>query len=71
LAAVLFGLGVGAEVAQTVLRHANAATTQAHYLMLESKAEGSAALKRLGRIVGQEFEQPSAIKSADRRINSA
>jgi len=56
LATVLFGLGVPAEVAQTILRHEDVATTQAHYLMLKSKAEGSAAMKRLGRIVRQKFD---------------
>ena len=56
LATVLFGLGVPAEVAQTILRHANVATTQAHYLMLKSKAEGSAAMKRLERIVRRKLD---------------
>jgi integrase len=56
LATVLFGLGVPAEVAQIILRHANVATTQAHYLMLKSKSEGSAAMKRLERIVRQKFD---------------
>lgn len=56
LATVLFGLGVPAEVAQIILRHANVSTTQAHYLMLKSKAEGTAAMKRLERIVRQKFD---------------
>ena len=56
LATVLFGLGVPAEVAQTILRHEDVATTQAHYLMLKSRKEGSAAMKRLGRIVRQKFD---------------
>jgi integrase len=48
---VLFGLGVPAETAQLILRHENVETTQAHYLMLKSKKEGSAAMKKLGRVV--------------------
>jgi integrase len=62
LATVLFGLGVPAEVAQTILRHANVATTQQHYLMLKSKAEGSAAMKRLERIVRQKLDRQSRKK---------
>ncbi len=56
IATVLFGLGVPAEVAQTILRHEDVATTQQHYLMLKSRKEGSAAMKRLGRIVRQKFD---------------
>jgi integrase len=68
LATVLFGLGVPAEVAQIILRHANVATTQAHYLMLKSNAEGSAAMKRLGRIVRQKFDKQARRKrSAPRK----
>jgi integrase len=57
LATVLYGLGVPAEVAQTILRHEDVSTTQAHYLMLKSKAEGSAAMKRLSRIVRQKLDR--------------
>jgi len=59
LATVLFGLGVPAEVAQTILRHANVATTQAHYLMLKSQREGRAAMRRLERIVRQKLDRPA------------
>jgi integrase len=62
LATVLFGLGVPAEVAQTILRHEDVATTQAHYLMLKSKVEGGAAMKRLGRIVRQKFDSQARRK---------
>jgi integrase len=62
IATVLYGLGVPAEVAQIILRHANVATTQQHYLMLKSKAEGSAAMKRLERIVRQKLDRQSRRK---------
>jgi hypothetical protein len=38
------------------------ATTQAHYLMLKSRKEGSAAMKRLGRIVRQKFDRQARRK---------
>lgn len=57
LATVLFGLGVPAEVAQTILRHEDVATTQAHYLMLKSRKEGSAAMKRLGRLLTKKMSK--------------
>ncbi len=60
LATVLYGLGVPAEVAQTILRHEDVSTTQAHYLMLKSKAEGSAAMKRLSRIVRQKLDRQTS-----------
>jgi integrase len=47
LATNLFTLGVPAEVAQKILRHANVATTQAHYIMLKSQKEGRAAMRKL------------------------
>jgi integrase len=62
LATVLFGLGVPAEVAQTILRHEDVATTQAHYLMLKSKTDGASAMKRLGRIVRQKFDSQARRK---------
>ena len=49
LATNLWELGVPAEVAQLILRHANVATTQAHYLRLESRGKQQAAMKRLGQ----------------------
>jgi integrase len=62
IATVLYGLGVPAEVAQTILRHANVATTQAHYIMLKSKAEGSTAMKRLEKIVSQKLDRQARRK---------
>lgn len=51
LATNLFGLGVPAEVAQTILRHANVATTRTHYIVLESQQAGSAAMQKLEQAV--------------------
>ena len=62
IATVLYCLGVPAEVAQTILRHANVATTQAHYIMLKSKAEGSTAMKRLEKIVSQKLDRQARRK---------
>jgi hypothetical protein len=53
LATVLYGLGVPAEVAQTILRQEDVSTTRAHHLMLKSRKDSSAAMKRLGRVVRQ------------------
>ena len=47
----LFQLGVPAETIQLILRHADAATTRRHYIVLESKAHGDAAMKKLERAV--------------------
>lgn len=53
LATILFGLGVPAETAKVILRHANVATTRAHYIILESKDEGAAAMKKLEKEIGK------------------
>jgi integrase len=66
LATVLFGLGVPAEVAQTILRHEDVSTTQAHYLMLKSKAEGNAAMKRLELIVRRKLDRQARRKRKSR-----
>jgi integrase len=55
LATNLFRLGIPAETAQIILRHENVATTQRHYIKLTASAEGVAAMKKLGRLVGQEW----------------
>ncbi len=47
LATNLFGLGVPAEVAQTILRHANVSTTREHYIVLESRNAGQEAMQKL------------------------
>lgn len=57
LATVLYGIGVPAEVAKTILRHESVSTTQAHYLMLKSKAEGSTAMKGFERVVRRKLDR--------------
>ena len=51
LATNLFELGVPAEVAQTILRHADVATTRKHYLLLSSRNAGNAAMRKLEKEV--------------------
>jgi integrase len=52
LATNLYNLGVKPEVAQVILRHADASTTRKHYIVLESKKQGVAAMRKLERAVG-------------------
>lgn len=56
LGTVLFGLGVPAEIASVILRHADVSVTQEHYILLKSQREGRAAMKRLGRIVRRKLD---------------
>lgn len=51
LATNLLDIGVPAEVAKTILRHANVATTRAHYIVLESRKAGRAAMLRLEKAI--------------------
>jgi integrase len=51
LATNLFELGVPAEVAQTILRHANVSTTRQHYIVLESRRAGRSAMRKLEKAV--------------------
>jgi integrase len=51
LATNLFSLGVPAEVAQTILRHAAVSTTQQHYIVLESERAGRAAMRKLEKAI--------------------
>lgn len=53
LATTLFGLGVPAEVAQTILRHANVSTTRAHYIILERGTAGRKAMRTLEKAIGR------------------
>jgi hypothetical protein len=53
LATTLFGSGVPAEVAQTILRHANVSTTRAHYIILESGNAGRKAMRTLEKAIGR------------------
>ena len=51
LATNLWELGVPAEVAQIILRHADVATTRKHYLLLSSRHAGNAAMRKLEKEV--------------------
>lgn len=48
VATVLYDLGVPVESASLILRHANADVTREHYLMLQSRKQGRAAMRRFG-----------------------
>lgn len=63
LATNLFRLGIPAETAQIILRHEDVATTQRHYIKLTASAEGVAAMKKLGRLVGQMWGKSKKRKS--------
>jgi integrase len=52
-----FGLGVPAEVAQTILRHANVSTTREHYIVLKSRSAGAAAMRQLEKAVARGAQQ--------------
>jgi hypothetical protein len=52
-----------AETAQIILRHEDVATTQRHYIKLTASAEGVAAMKKLGRLVGQKWGKSKKRKS--------
>ena len=56
-----------AEIARTILRRADVSVTQEHYILLKSQREGRAAMKRLGRIVRQKFDNPARRKRSSRR----
>jgi integrase len=63
----LFGLGVPAEVAQTILRHANVSTTRTHYIVLESQQAGSAAMQKLETAVLKVGQIRASRKAKKRR----
>jgi integrase len=58
LATNLFELGVPVETAKIILRHANVATTQAHYVVLKSTREGAAAMRKLEKAVTKWASKP-------------
>jgi len=58
LATNLFELGVPVETAKIILRHANVATTQAHYVVLKSQREGQAAMRKLEQAVSKWASKP-------------
>ncbi|MGA8490395.1 MAG: tyrosine-type recombinase/integrase [Terriglobales bacterium] len=51
IATNLHELGVADKVIQTILRHANVATTQKHYIMVKSRNAGRVAMKQLERAI--------------------
>lgn len=51
LATILFDLGVDPEIASKILRHADSAVTRRHYIMLESRKQGRAAMRKLQTLV--------------------
>ena len=53
LATILFDLGVDPEVASKILRHADSAVTRRHYIVLESRKQGRAAMRKLESLVAQ------------------
>lgn len=53
LATNLYNLGVPAETARIILRHARVETTRAHYIILESKDAGAAAMRKLEKAISK------------------
>lgn len=51
IATNLHELGVADKVIQTIMRHANVATTQKHYIIVKSRNAGRAAMKQLERAI--------------------
>jgi integrase len=62
----LFELGVPPEVAQTILRHADASTSRKHYLMLQSVKQGRAAMRKLERALAHKGAKRSKRKGKNR-----
>ncbi|HVO63466.1 MAG TPA: tyrosine-type recombinase/integrase, partial [Terriglobales bacterium] len=67
LGTVLFDLGVPAEIAAVILRHADASITIEHYILLKSQRQGRAAMRRLGRIVKQKLSSPTRRRRSNPR----
>jgi len=59
LASNLYALGVPAKVIQGILRHANVATTQTHYVVIESQ-KGKAAMGAFARALGKRWARKKA-----------
>jgi integrase len=55
LATILYDLGVDPEVSSKILRHADSTITRRFYVMLQSRKQGRAAMKRLERTVVRRF----------------
>jgi intergrase/recombinase len=68
IATVLFGLNVPTETVKIILCHANAKTTQRHYIQLITQKEGIAAMRVLERALGNVGQvRSSAKKSKDKK----
>lgn len=66
----LFELGVPVETAKIILRHANVATTQAHYIVLKSQREGKAAMRKLEQAVNKWASKPGSSGTLGSRLGS-
>jgi hypothetical protein len=64
---VLFDLGVPVETASLLARHANVAITQEHYLMLKSRKQGRAAMRKLGSKVRRMLDTKNRKSRSDQR----
>lgn len=51
LVGILFDAGVDVEIAKVILRHSDSAVTRRHYLILDGKKQGAAAMKTLEKIL--------------------
>lgn len=51
LVGILFDAGVDVEIAKIILRHSDSSITRRHYLVLDSKKQGAAAMKSLEKIL--------------------
>jgi integrase len=68
LATNLYDLGVPAKVAQGILRHSHVATTNKHYIILENRGLGKAAMQALEKAItgpqmGRKSEPPKTKKT--------
>jgi hypothetical protein len=70
IATNLFELGVPAESAKIILRHANVATTQAHYIVLKSQREGQSAMRKLEQAVNKWAVKPGNSGALGKRLGS-
>jgi integrase len=66
LATNLFNLGVPAEVVKIILRHSDVATTQKHYVVLQSQQAGRAAMQTLEKALADKG-QSRASKTTPKR----
>jgi integrase len=67
----LYELGVPAEVSQIILRYASAETTREHYLKLQWRGLGSAAMRKLERELSTNKYHSKKAKPRRSRINTS